>query len=169
MRFKFLPHYFSTHLNREVTEVYWFTIISNFAISMVYIFEPIYLYPLGYSLSKIMWFYVIVYVAYMIFISFGAKFAGRYGYKHAIFLANIFFAAYWLSLFGIKNHPTLFFIAPLFFALQKSMLWPAYQADIALNSVQQQRGREVGVLISLVQIAFIGGPLVGGLISASFG
>jgi|SRR3989344_1272141 len=164
-----LPHYFTTHPSREVKEVYWFTIISNMALSMVFIFEPIYLYTLGYSLTKIMVFYLLVYSSYLFLITFGAKFAGRFGYKHAIFLSNIFFVAYWFTLYGIKFHPWLFFVSPIFFAMQKSLFWPAYDADIALFSAKGQRGREVGMLTSLVQIAFIAGPLVGGMISEKFG
>lgn len=164
-----LPHYFSTHPNREVTEVYWFTIISNLALSMVFIFEPIYLYTLGFSLVKIMVFFFMVYLWYVALIGFGAKFASRYGYKHAIFLSNIFFVLYWFSLFFITTHPALFYITPIFFALQKSWFWPAFDADIAVNARQGQRGREIGVMTALVQIMFIAGPLVGGIISKQFG
>lgn len=166
---KHRPHYFSYHLNREVEEVYWHSALNSLALSMVFIFEPIYLYSLGYKLTQIMWFYVQVYVWYILLISFGAKFAGRFGYKHAIFVSNIFYVIYWLVLFSVKSHPALFFVAPLFFALQKSWFWPAYDADIALNSVKVQRGREVGVLFSLIQVAFIAGPFIGGFVSHSFG
>ncbi len=166
---KYRPHYFSYHLNREVEEVYWHAVLNGLALSMVFIFEPIYLYSLGYSLVQIMWYYVQVYVWYILLISFGAKFAGRFGYKHAIFVSNIFYVIYWLVLFSVKTHPALFFVAPLFFALQKSWFWPAYDADIALSSVKVQRGREVGVLFSLIQLAFIAGPFIGGFVSHTFG
>lgn len=164
-----LPHYFSTHPSREVKEVYWYTIISNMALSMVFIFEPIYLYTLGYSLISIMWFYVMVYSWYLLLVSLGAKFASKFGFKHSIFLSSIFFVCYWFSLFFIKDSPALFFVAPFFFAMQKSWFWPAYDADMALFSAKKQRGREVGMLFSLVQIAFIAGPVLGGIISESFG
>ncbi len=163
------PHYFTTHPNREVTEVYWYTIISNLALAMVFIFEPIYLYTLGYSPAKIMLFYLLVYSSYLVLISFGAKFACRFGYKHAIFLSNIFFVGYWFTLYGIKSVPWLFFVSPIFFALQKSFLWPAFDSDIALFSGKGQRGREIGFLTALVQIAFIAGPFLGGMISENFG
>ena len=163
------PHYFSTHPNREVTEVYWFTIIANLAISMVFIFEPIYLYTLGFSFISIMWFYAMVYGWYLILVFSGAKFASRYGYKHSIFLSCIFLVCYWFSLFFIKLRPELFFAAPLFLALQKSWFWPAYDADMALFTARDQRGREVSVLFTIIQIAFIAGPFLGGIVSQNFG
>ncbi len=169
MSFKYWPHYFSYHLNREVEEVYWHSVLWNLALSIVFIFEPIYLYSLGYSFTKILWFYVLVYALYAIFISFGAKFASRFGYKHAIFVSNVFQVIYWLVLFSIKNHPELFYVAPIFFAMQKSWFWPAYDSEVALASVKVQRGREVGVLFSLIQMAFILGPFVGGFLSYNFG
>ncbi len=164
-----LPHYFTTHPNREVTEVYWFTIISNLALSMVFIFEPVYLYTLGYDFTKIMEFFLMVYIWYAALVVFGAKFASHYGYKHAIFLSNIFFVMYWFGLYFIKANSLLFYVTPIFFALQKSWFWPAFNADIAVNAKRSQRGREIGVLTALVQVAFIGGPLLGGVISERFG
>ena len=127
---------------------------------MVFIFEPIYLYTLGYSLVEIMWFYVQVYVWYALLVSFGAKFAGRYGYKHSIFVSNLFYIAYWLVFFSVKAHPVLFFAAPIFFALQKSWFWPAYNADVALSALKVQVGREVGMLFTLVQVGFVIGPFL---------
>ncbi|MDP3741484.1 MAG: MFS transporter [bacterium] len=162
-------HYFSYRLSREVEEVYWHTLLNNLALSMVFIFEPIFLYTRGYSLVQIMWFYVQVYVWYVILIGFGAKFAGKYGYKHAIFVSNIFYIIYWLILFSVDKNTALFFIAPIFFALQKSWFWPAYDADIALSTAKVQEGREVGVLLSLVQAGFVAGPFLGGLLAHKFG
>lgn len=166
---KYHPHYFSSNPSREVKEVYWYSILNSLAQSLVFIFEPIYLYSLGYPLAGIMWFYVQVYAWYAVFISFGAKFAGKFGYKHAIFVSNLFYVAYWATLFAIKNYSSLFFVAPVFYALQKSWFWPAYNADVAQSSYRAQRGREVSVLFSLIQLAFITGPFLGGFISETYG
>lgn len=162
-------HYFSQKVDREVREVYWHSILNSLALNLVYIFEPIYLYTRGYSLVQIMWFYVQVYAWYILLISFGAKFASRFGYKHAIFVANIFYIAYWLALFSITKNPNLFYVAPLLFALQKSWFWPAFDADLALGSAKAQRGRETGVLFSLMQFGVFVGPFLGGFISEQFG
>jgi MFS family permease len=169
LKMKYRFHYFSKHLNREVEEVYWNAFLNNLAISLVFIFEPIYLYTLGYGLIRIMWFYVEVYVLYALLVTLGAKFASRFGYKHSIFVANIFYVIYWLILFSVRAHPALIFAAPFFYALQKSWFWPAYNAEVSLSSRAMQRGREIGVLEALVQLAFILGPFLGGFISEQFG
>src|SRR5262245_9414662 len=145
-------HYFSHPVNQEVKEAYWYFFLANLALSLVFIFEPIYLYTLGYSLVRIMWFYVLVYVAYIILIGFGAKITSKIGYKHSILISNFLYVAYWITLYYIRFHPLLFFVAPVFFALQKSFFWPAFDADVALHDGKKQQGREVGILFSIVQV-----------------
>lgn len=163
------PHYFSTHVNREVKEVYWATAIATFALSLVFIFEPIYLYTLGYSLVEILWFYFFVYCWYSGLVCFSAKITSRIGYKHSIFISNIFYVLYWITLFFVGTYDLLFFVAPLFFALQKCFFWPAYNADIALGSAKQQTGREVGALFSEIELISVIAPLIGGAISSFLG
>ncbi|HYE22117.1 MAG TPA: MFS transporter, partial [Verrucomicrobiae bacterium] len=162
-------HYFSKHLNPEVKEVYWFAGINSLALTLSFIFEPIYLYQLGYSLVNIMWFYFQVYVWFSVLIFLGAKVASRVGYKHSMLIGSIMYILYWTALYNIKSIPELFFVAPLFFALQKSFFWPAYDAEVALASKRVQRGRELGALMSVVEIIAIVGPFFGGLISLTLG
>ena len=162
-------YYFSHRVNREVKEIYLETFLANFALALVFIFEPIYLYTLSHSLTYVLWFYVQVYAWYAVFISFGAKLASLFGYKHSILLSNIFYVAYWISLYLIGSHSILFYITPILFALQKSFFWPAFDADVAINDVKTQRGREIGALFSTQELAFIIGPLLGGIILSNFG
>jgi MFS family permease len=161
--------YFSQHVNQEIQELYLQTGIANLALSLVFIFQPIYLYTLGYSLISILWFFAMIYGWYLVFITFGAKFASRFGYKHAIFLSNIFYVIFWSTLYLIDQNSTMFFVAPIFFALQKAFFWPAFHADMALMADKKQEGREVGVLYTLAEVSFIIGPFFGGLISEDLG
>ncbi len=161
--------YFSDNLDIEVKEIYWNVIISNLASTMMVLFEPIYLWHLGYSLTRIIWFYMLVYLGYVLFVMPAAKITSRIGYKHSILLSNVFYVVYWILLFQIKSLPILFLAAPWFYALQKSFFWPPYHADIALHNRHGQRGREVGALFSLVEVASIVGPILGGVITGVFG
>ncbi|HTL39811.1 MAG TPA: MFS transporter [Methylomirabilota bacterium] len=169
MFFPTRPHYFSHRINQEVKEIYWNAMVVNLALSITTLFEPIFLYRLGYSLSGILHFYALVYLGYAILVFLAAKITSRIGYKHSILVSNIFYVLYWVLLYQIKFHPILFFIAPFFFSLQKSFFWPPYHADIALNAKDDQRGREVGLLFSLIQMVSVAGPLVGGFIAAFLG
>lgn len=163
------PHYFSEELDREVVELYWHTALSNLAVNLTFVFEPIFLYKLGFSLAQVMFFYLLLYTSYAVFIMPVTKIATRLGYKHAIFTSSVLYIIYWIVLYQIKFHPLLFFIAPLLFGLEKSFFWPSYDADVAISAAHAQRGREVGVLFSLIELASIIGPVIGGLLSFQFG
>lgn len=162
-------YYFSQRVNTEVKEMYWQVAIANLALSMTIVFEPIFLYRLGYSPAEILKFFLIVYVGYSLLITPIAKITSYIGYKHSIFIANCFYIIYWFALYRIASVPSFFYFAPWFYALQKSFFWPPYHSDISINSIKRQGGREVGVLFSLIQVASIVGPFIGGAISAVLG
>jgi MFS family permease len=162
-------HYFSHKVNREVKEIYWNTVFFNLAINLTFIFEPIFLYNLGYSISQILFFFVLVYSAYALLVVPVTKITSHIGYKHAILISSIVYVVYWIVFFQISHYSFLFFFAPILFALQKSFFWPSYNADAAINSQKEQRGREVGVLFSLMQLSTILGPILGGLLTYKFG
>jgi len=77
---KTLKSFFATKLSYQVRELYIAASMVSLAAAMVAIFEPIYLYKIGFSLEKILLFYLAVYVAYLFSIPLGAKFARRFGY-----------------------------------------------------------------------------------------
>ncbi len=162
-------HYFSHDVNREVIELYWNTALFNLATNLSYIFEPIFLFNLGFSLVKIMSFYVLVYFSYAVLVIPLTKITAKIGYKHAILTASFFYVLYWIVFYQIKFNSDWFFVAAVLFALQKCFFWPSYNADVAINNVKDQRGREIGVLFSVIEFVGILGPILGGFISYQFG
>ncbi|MCH7492434.1 MFS transporter [Patescibacteria group bacterium] len=158
------PHYFSKHPSRGLKELFWSVGLMDLGISAIAIFEPIFLFILGYTLSEIIFFYVMVYGFYIIILPLIGPLVGRIGYEHSILYSQFVLIAAYLFLFGISEYPILFYITPLFFALQKSLYWPAYHADFAVFSSQGQRGREVGYLETASMAVFVIGPFIGGAI-----
>jgi MFS family permease len=163
-----LPNYLTHHVRRELAELYWSTGIADLALAMVMIFEPIYLFTLGYSVQQVMWFFAAVYFFYILFIPVGAKIASIKGYEHAILYSVPFQIFYWLLLIGGKNIPALIWIAPVAFAIQKSLYWPAFHADMDRYGRRGQHGRDFGGAVALSYLSFAIGPLVGGWISQEF-
>ncbi len=165
-----LPHYFTTHIRRQMAELYASSAIADIAIAIVMLFEPIFLYSvLGFTISEVLLFMGAVYVLYIILIPFGAKIANRFGYEHAIFFSIPFQIAYWALLFGSQQNLNLVFFAPLMFAIQKSLYWPAFHASIARFANQGQQGREFSLMHQIINLSFVLGPYLGGLISEQFG
>ncbi|MFA6098902.1 MAG: MFS transporter [Patescibacteria group bacterium] len=158
------PHYFSQHPSQGLKDLYWSVGLKDFALAAVTIFEPIYLYTLGYSLQSIMLFYLIIYGAYVLLLPLFGRVISRIGLEHSIFYSQFVLIFYFILLFSIPQVGLLFYIAPLFCALYKSFYWPAYHADFVSFSQDGQRGREVGGLETLSVFVYILGPLIGGAI-----
>ena len=148
----------------EIRELFASTLILNFGLSLIFIFEPIYLFRLGYSLQQIMFFWVIVYFFYVLWIPLGAKVSEKFGYEHTMFYGTFFWILLYLGLYLIEAQPIFFYITPLFYAAQKSLYWPAYHANFSKYSDDSEEGREVGMLNILTSLTFIVGPAIGGLV-----
>lgn len=163
-------------LTRQVRELYTATLILNFAVAMVSIFEPVFLYvffskfyPLKGALEQVTLFYLGVYVIYLFIVPLGAKFAKRYGYESSIALASIFQIALYFLLFGMNRFYPAVILAIIIYAIAKAFYWPAYHSNFAKFSSQGEQGRELSNLYILEAFVFIAGPLLGGLILQFYG
>jgi len=65
-----LPHYFSKHPSRNLKELFWSVGLMDLGLAAVTLFEPIYLYTIGYSVTKIAIFYLLIYGAYFLLVPF---------------------------------------------------------------------------------------------------
>lgn len=163
------PHYFQKHMSRQLEELYASVAILDFALAAVALFEPVYLYQLGYSLSHILIFYLVAYVAYFFCLPLGGKFVAQFGPRRSIAVSTIFLVAYYLGLLMTKSDPIFFWITPVLLALQKTLYWPAYHVDFIEASDQGERGKEFSGLWSLSTVMNILGPLAGGIIITTVG
>ncbi|HVY67517.1 MAG TPA: MFS transporter, partial [Patescibacteria group bacterium] len=165
-----LPKYFSKSLRREMGELYSSAAISNLALSIISLFEPIYLYAvLGFSVPQVLLFMGLVYACYIVLIPLGGKFASVYGYRHAIVLSVPFQIFYWLALIASMGHPAAVFLAAPVLALQKSFYWPGFHSVMAYYGQTEQVGREFGAVYAIENITQIGAPLLGGIVAQYFG
>lgn len=167
MIFKFrLPHYFTSKLHTEVKELYAATAIADLALATMLIFEPVFLYEmLHFTISEVLLFFAAVYAWYVLLIPFGAKFATRFGFKHALIASVPFQLLYWAALYFSPQHPQLIWVATLLYGLEKTFYWPAFHAVVARFANQGQVAREFSFLTSIIQVAQIFGPFAGGIIA----
>lgn len=140
----------------------------DFGIAAISLFEPIFLFSIGYTLAEILFFYVILYGVYLVLLPVIGSWVGRLGYEHSIFYSHFFLIAAYLTLFGISEVSALYYVAPVIFAIQKALYWPAYHADLTIFSRAGQRGREVGYIEMVSMVMMIIGPMAGGLILGWF-
>jgi MFS family permease len=165
-----LPKYFSKDVRKEMGELYASSAISNFALAVVTLFEPIFLYHvLHFSVPKVLLFFALLYAVYILLIPIGGKFASVYGYRHSIALSVPFQIFYWLALIASIGHPAAAFLAAPILALQKTFFWPGFHSIMAYYGQTEQVGREFGAVYALENISLIGGPLLGGILAQYFG
>jgi len=167
---------FAKHLTRQVRELWTSTLILDLAVSMVTIFEPVFLYvlisphfPLSTTLIFIALFYLAIYIPYLFAVPLGAKFAKRYGYENSIAVASIFFILIYFSLFAARNWPAFIIVAVIAYVAQKTFYWPAFHSNFARFSSAGEQGREISNLWALESSIYILGPLIGGLIIQFYG
>lgn len=161
--------FFPDRMKREIRELYVSTTILNFALAMILIFEPIYLYTIGYSLKEIILFFLLVYLIYLFLLPLGAKFAKRVGYEHSIAVSTIVFILYYLVFYNIAAVDWFFYLAAFLYAAQKTLYWPAYHADFARFADVGQDGREISLLTVIVSIVSIAAPLISGIVLENWG
>mgnify|MGYP006415065347 FL=1 len=160
-----LPH----RMKRQVRELFMSSLIVSLALAMVMIFEPIYLYKIGYSLQNIMLFYLITYFCYFILMPLGGKFARRYGYEVGMLIGTFLYIGFYVSLFFISEIPWLFYVAPVLLAVQKTFYWTAYHANFARYSDDEEEGREIGAITVVTSLVYIIGPVLAGFIISQWG
>ncbi|MDQ3018631.1 MAG: MFS transporter, partial [bacterium] len=138
--------------------------------SIITLYEPIFLYTvLDFSVIQILLFMASVYALYIVLIPFGGKIASRFGYAHAIFFSIPFQILFWFFLLGAEQNFYYIYLAPVVYAIQKSLLWPAFHASLARFANSEQRGREFSMLYAIMSVVQISGPMIGGFLSIMFG
>jgi hypothetical protein len=154
--------------SRQVRELLAATTILDFAIAAITIFEPIYLFKLGFSIPQILFFYIGVYGLYLLIQPFGGKVTRSQGYKHGIIFSTPFLILYYLSLFAIPYSPLFIATAIVAYAIQKTLYWPGFHADFAKFGSVSDSGREFGLLVFLISLVSVVGPFFGGLVIRLF-
>jgi MFS family permease len=160
---------FPSFLKREIGEFYITVSIQTFALSMISLFEPIYLFKLGFSIPQILLFFISVYLIFFFIIPLSGKIINYFGFEHSIFLSIPFCILYFLSLYLISFYSFFIFIAPVFLVIYKMLYWPSYHANFAKYGIKEQIGKEIGALKIIGLLIGVIGPFIGGLIIASFG
>ena len=148
----------------EIKELVAAVGLNNLAASMIMLFEPVFLYQLGFTLSGIMLYYAVLYSVYFFILPLAGKIASRFGFEHSILYSNPIFIIYLAVLFLASFNHQLVWLAAVIFAINKTFYWPAFHANFARYSSVDSRGRELSSLNAISLILTVLGPLAGGII-----
>ncbi len=172
MTFPFLhPLSFLNYLlKREINKFFASIAIRYFAIGMITIFEPIYIYKITHSLSLTLLFFAAVYGLYGILSPLGGISITKIGIKKSMMISHPFFIGFYICLLFLKSSVLwLFLLAIILRAIGMLFFWPAFHTDFSKFSRQSEEGKEVGKLNFICTFPGILAPLFGGIIIERFG
>jgi MFS family permease len=150
--------------HKEMNELYLSYGILNFAIGLISIFIPIYLYKLDYSIPAILFFFFLNSIGFVLFSYWGAQIVARLGVKHTMLLTIPIFIIFFIGLKFIPQFPFLFFILPLLRSFKMILYNYSFHLNFIQHSDRKHRGREVSIIQALEVTAGILSPLIGGAI-----
>ena len=162
-------HPLKRFLGREENQFLLSMSIRSFAMGMVLIFEPIYIYlHFGESLSLTLIFFALIHGIYGILTVIGGKIMAKIGYDWSMLISHFFFLGYYILLSVINLS---FFIIPLVIILKAfgmSLFWPSYHTSFTRFSKDGQRGKYVSKKLFTCIAPSVLGPVVGGIILTEF-
>lgn len=166
-------HLIKHHLFRfrytELNEIYWFMAIRSFALSLVTIFVPIYLYKSDYGISNIFLYYAALYLFEFIFELPAAKFIKSFGPKHSMTLSLPFmiFHIWQMLTLGVIHWSPIALALPLSFSL--AFFWEGYHYDFSRSKHAKKATKEIGSTFIIMTMAGASAPLLGGLLATYVG
>jgi MFS family permease len=154
---------------REDNQFYISMFIRSFALGMILIFEPIYLYlHFQESLPLTLVFFALIHGIYGLLTVIGGKIMARLGYDWAILISHLFFLGYYILLYMIDFSSFVVPIAIVFKALGMTFFWPSYHTSFARFSKKDQTGKYVSRKFYAYTIPNILGPIIGGIILSKY-
>ena len=129
---------------------------------------PVYLNELGASIGQIGLFFTISSIIPLIFRILGGYLSDSIGRLRALFIGSI---AGILGYFAFTIAPTWQFavIGPAMLGMASALVYPSYKAYIADNTAEDVRARVFGLSETVVTIAWIIGPPIGGMLAQNLG
>jgi len=170
------------HLRKDtpdgIAAIYINSALRTFAVSLVGIFLPVFLFlraqdlfgkGIHYGFYGIIIYFLIHRIVVTLSILPAAKIISKIGFRWSIFTANVLLIAL-LGLLSLAND--VIWVIPLaafLHGLQNPLYWLSYRSLFATEGVLSNIGREVGFSAISTQLAGIAGPVLGGVIITIWG
>jgi len=164
-------HHFHFRLfdTRELGALSLMLAIVYFGEGLVSVFIPIYFWNLGFPIWKILGFYLLNAIYFVIFTIALLPLIRRMSDTMMIAISMPFLISYFLLLNGIEQFTWFFWIAPAILAFHMLFLNIGYNLDFACATTKGREGHEVGMRYLTGSLSQFLSPLFGGILIASFG
>lgn len=151
--------------NKDLNEIYLSYGITNFALGLISVFEPIYLLRLNYPISLVLLYFLLSSLGFLLFAKTGAMIVSKIGTKYSIMISMLILIFYFFSLRFIPDFPVLFFILPFVKSLKLVLYNFSFHLNFITHSEKRNRGKEVSMIQAVALFASLASPLLGGIIA----
>ncbi|MFA5107249.1 MAG: MFS transporter [Patescibacteria group bacterium] len=155
----------------DIIALYSQRLIQNAATSLLGIFLPIFLYEkLNYSLKAVIVFYILEWLAYLLFIQPGARAMSRLGLKRSMMIGIPFLALSYVAYYFVQNGVwTFILIAIGMTTIWRCLYWVPYHTELAEFTSRRNRGRQLSYFNAIADLVGITIPIAAGFIIAKYG
>lgn len=150
--------------NKEMNEMYLSYGIFNFALGLISVFIPIYLYKLGYSIPWVIFFFFLNSLAFVAFSYVGVRVVSKIGVKYAMLITGPILIVFFVGLRYLDTYPMLFFVLPILRAFKMILYNYSFHLNFIKHSDKKERGKEVSMINASAAFAGMISPFIGGLI-----
>ena len=152
-----------------LTEFYVMISVRSFALEMIQIFLPVYVFSLRMSVFDLFIFLFFTFFSLSIFFPLAARVVSRIGNAHTMLLSTPFTILFFAVLYFFNPLSIGLPLIGLIYGFGEAFFWMAFHDEFSIISQSKKMGSEVGLYKSITIIAKILGPLFGGLLILFFG
>ena len=155
--------------NIEVRKLGWNVSLGTIAGALITIFVPIYLYQLNYPLWQIFGYFCLigVFAGFQHFVS--AYLIRFIGPNRIIALSDLSDIIAYMLLATLTVYGWPIWLIAFFKGSGKGLYWPAFHASFARDRNRKSPGTQIGILSSLLLLAGVIGPAIGGAVADNYG
>jgi len=144
---------------------------------VVTLFLPIFIFELANdTVQAPLAFYLVGHVLYAVFLPLGAQYLNRRGYKRSMRHATVWNTVHYLSLLALSGgiltgNAVWLGVASSVLALSlfRLMFWLPYHVEVAAFTKKRNRGRSISLILSMITVAGVLGPVLGGVLIDTVG
>ena len=149
----------------KLVQIYSSMALRSFALSLLGIFLPLYLYQeIGFSFEQMLFFYIFYPTILAVTCPLAAKFCARYGVKHSVLLSMPLYIAFLILLYFMPVFRTPLIVLGTLVGLSLAFYWMGMHQIFHHASDYKHRGEEFGRRRALMVLGTFFGPLVGGVL-----
>ena len=150
---------------KELTQIYFSVALRSFAISLISIFIPLYLYQeKGLSFEQTLLFFIFYSVVFAVTTPLAAKFASRFGIKHSIIVGVPLYMLFVTMMNYSSSTIMQLLLTSASLGASQAFYWMGMHLVFFHASHPEHRGEEVGIRSGVTVLSTMLGPFIGGLL-----